>query len=157
MVQFETEFYKKCDDIIQEYKKNEKEGLTQFLKHMETITIQRINQMENLIVKMFNYPELVDKLCTPMTFPDASKLKPDDVKQIPKVLHNFFMQKQGIMNERLKKYTETITEDILFFNLEEIKTRIHTVPKNEIYKNYMDKITATEYLKFLDSEDEILK
>ena len=159
IVKLEEKFFKTIKSIIMDYKDkkhNEKVTLEKFLDFMEHITIERIQIMERCVLKMFGYHKLINVLILPKHFPDATKLKKDEQELIVTSLCKFFGSKQDIRNERLQKLSNANSKDILYFDIKDMETRLERLPKDQIYKNYMDRITAMEYLKFLDV-DEILK
>jgi len=154
----EYSFTKWCDILVKFKNKthNEKVTLENFIHIMEEVTIKRIRLMEKMILHMFGYENLFNKLCTPFEYPDAKKLKQTDQESITKILCHFFDHKQAYRNERLQTYSSFPKVDIQYFNIKEMQNRLKTLPADQIYKNYMDRETALEYLKFVDA-NEILK
>lgn len=155
----EDKCFKTWKSIIMDFKdnkKNEKDTLETFIKFMENITLERIRIMEKCILMMFGLHKVIDYLYTPECFPDATKLKKEEQDKIIQSLCRFFRSKQDIRNERLQKLSNENKKDIQYFDLNDMETRLKKLSKDQIYKNYMDRLTAIEYLKFLDTE-QILK
>lgn len=133
---------------------NEKQALEEFIHIMERATIERIRISERCLAMIFRLPCIE----TPMEFPSADVFPRETREGIPRVFCNFFDTKQQIMNERMKQATPEDEEyrNINYFDIEDMKTRLQLLPKEEIYKGYLDRMTAWEYFVYLDISD-ILK
>lgn len=147
----ENDVYTKLNELyvnFRDKKYNEKHALEKFLEIMEKATVDRINHMERLLLQMFKKNDEEPRFYTPHEYPAGSILT--------KVLANYFNQKQHIRNERMKNETAVYTEDICYFDVENMEKRFQTTPKDQIFKGYIDRATLWEYFKFMDV-DEILK
>lgn len=141
----DNDMNEKIQPLFDNDKLNEKQKLEQFLTIMEAITIRRIHSYEMCIAKMFG----IDIILTPKMCPPASELLKEDQAAIPKMICHFFMMKQSIMNDRLRLASNDDFEPVSYFDLKDMDTRLHSTPKEEIYKGYMDRYTAWEYFQFM--------
>jgi len=120
---------------------NEKEALTKFIETMQRATIDYINLLERRVMMMFG----IDMpLLTPMLAPTFDKLKKEDQQKTPEFFCHFYQTKELLRN------VFDNTENVKWFDIEDIKTRLVTCPKEELFCGYLDRLTMWEYFKFMD-------
>lgn len=127
---------------------NEKEALTRFVNVLTFATIERIRVHETCMKQMFKMPDGIP--LTPHDFlPDLPMMRWDDAG---KFLKHYFANKEEIRHVRMERETSGYVRKRLF-NVDEIPDRIQNWPRDEVWRNFFDRMTAWEYFKFLDYDD----
>jgi len=141
----EEYLHNELDKVYNEFSgNNQKDALDKFIKIMERTTIQRINLYEYTLWKMFKFDNLpLECILTPYITPPLSALSKEEQKGFPKIVCHFFECKQEIRNGLMKEQTKEYNGDVKYFDMK-------TTRKNEMYNEYLDRMTAWEYFKYLD-------
>lgn len=135
-----------------EKQKNEKQTLEAFIGYMEKYTFDFINAMETLIIISFDLKPHLESLLTPHVSCSINVLNPKDRDTVPKMTCHYFGHKQAYRNGQLAlQHNEGEFKDVEYFDLEDMETRLQQFPPEEIYQGYLDRVTAMEYLKYMDT------
>lgn len=133
---------------------NEKQALQEFLIVMENATFERIRISERCLAMIFGLPCLE----TPKEVVNINNYAKEQRAKFPEILCHYFETKQQVLNQRMKLATPEDEEFVStqYFDIEDMKTRFERAEAEEIFKGYIDRMTAWEYFVYLDIQ-EILK
>ena len=129
---------------------NERDTLQKFLEILENFTIFVINHTEKAIMALFD----IKAPLMEVQAPDASVFAQKDTSDMMQTMHQFFDAKQKIMNVKLQKSTPDGVTFIFsdWFDMDDMPHRLANAPSDQIFKGYMDRLTAFEYFKFMDCD-----
>lgn len=143
-----NKIYETFRDCKKEY--NEKQALTDFIRSMQEYTFNVLNLYEMLFHKSFDLKYPVEWFLTPHVVYTRNELP--NPQKFPVFYCQCYAKKQELWNGNMQK-NDKDHKDKIFFNLEEMKTRLDKLPADQIFNGYVDRETAFEYLQFLYTQN----
>lgn len=109
----------------------------EFVKKMETYTLERINVYERFFYKILQLDAPEDCFLTPHLSLPIACLSKEEQQLVPNVIAHFFDKKQHLCCEKEEQFP---------FGVKEIPARLKGP---DVYNGFLDKLTAEEYMNFI--------
>lgn len=154
----EGRFYKDMETLVSAFKNqelNERQAIESLIPILATFTLDQINFMEIAIMETLVFKAPV----TEGSNLDLSSLNDVERVQFFQAMRLFFDAKGKIMNEMLARSrpdsdkSPYVPRD--FFGVGQFDARLRDTPPAEVYRGFIDRTTAMEYLKYLDFDESL--
>lgn len=130
----------------------EKKVLEYFVQVMMKFTYEYINEYERLLFKSFQMGKDETPFLTEHRFDINGKVLGKTPQDISLFLSHFFEVKQEITNAMMASAIAK-HRDKMFFDLEDMKTRMVRLSGDQIFNGFIDRLTLREYYKFMSEEE----